>query len=58
LARSGHPGTLSQCPLLGVKRTWMRLDCPPMAQSGHRRAKVSAGQIDPEPRFAGRKRLM
>ena len=34
LAQSGHPDTLNQCPLLGVKRTSRNLgECPLLTQS-------------------------
>jgi hypothetical protein len=34
------------------------LQCPLMTQSGHELLKIAAVQTDPEPYFAGGKRLM
>jgi hypothetical protein len=58
----------------GTKRTWqsrslmaafggkadigLRLQCLLLTQSGHQRLRIGALPTDPEPHFAGRKRLV
>jgi hypothetical protein len=59
LAQSGHPNHSQECPLLGVKQTLTgRASMSLLTQSGHRRDKIAALQLDPEPHFVDRKSLL